>query len=71
MLIAKATALNHIGARDENVTLTDYSNNQMLVPNFRQSLLSPLKKTLWGPDDGKGGECSAKVRGSGFKHKNQ
>ena len=47
---SKATALNHVGARDENVTLSDYSNNQTFVPNFRLSLFSPPKKTLGEPD---------------------
>ena len=32
---SKATALNHVGARIENVALSDYSNYQTFVPNFR------------------------------------
>ena len=47
---SKATVLNHVGARDENVTLSDSSNYQTFVPNFRQLLFSPLKKTLGVPD---------------------
>ena len=31
----KATVLNHVGARDENVTQSDNSSYQMFVPNFR------------------------------------
>ena len=42
--------LNHVEARDENVTLSDNSNYQTFVPNFRQLLLLPLKKTLGVPD---------------------
>ena len=47
---SKATALNHVGARDKNVTLSDCCNNQTFVPNFRRLLLSQLKKTLRVPD---------------------
>ena len=42
---SKTTMLNHAGARNKNVTLSDCCNNQTFVPNFRQLLLSPLKKT--------------------------
>ena len=47
---SKATVLNHIGARDKNVTSSDYCKYQTFVPNFRKLLLSPLKKTLRMPD---------------------
>ena len=44
---SKATALNHLGARDGNVTLSDSSNyTSNYVPNYGRLLLSSLKKTL-------------------------
>ena len=47
---SKPLHLNYIGARDKNMILSDYCNNQTFVPNFRQLLLSSLINTLRVPD---------------------